>query len=99
MFIGKNTIPKSRDANFNYKHFTFQLPQREVLFYDKNYTLKIFIINITNMLLIKRSREENTSDSSKIPTSESVKPPALIRQPATLGKCFILSAKHQKIND
>ena len=51
------------------------------------------------MLLIKRSREENTSDSSKIPTSESVKPPALIRQPATLGKCFILSAKHQKIND
>lgn len=36
------------------------------------------------MLSIKRTREENTSSSSKKPTVEPVKPPPLIRQPATL---------------
>ena len=37
------------------------------------------------MLSIKRGREENTSSSSKKPTSEPLTPPVLIRQPAIIG--------------
>lgn len=63
---------------------------REVLFYDKNYPLKIYIISTTNILSNKRAREENTSGSSKKPTVETLTPPPLIRQPATLTNVYYL---------
>jgi len=42
------------------------------------------------MLSIKRDREENTSSSSKKPTPEPVIPPAIVRQPATIGNVYYL---------
>lgn len=38
----------------------------------------------------KREREENTSESSKKPTLEPLKPPPLIRQPATISDVYNL---------